>query len=323
MDRYLLQHVPLARVTTYVSSLLWGFQACLAFHAFTNHLRLSLSQRRQRSPYLWLWGFILFVSFISYLLFLREPYVPLMDARSYYEVYQARETVGGSATTAIWNAVLSLISIAFMVWRATIVHNRNHHVKWFPISAYLLYTGSCVTSVYFQIQGLIRVASAASAIPGSEIGDTIGADVTTPLQKAYQWWQLIEWLGSVGVSTVCSTSIFLRLISMRMKRTDERRPLNGWITTVLLESALPFTLVGVVAVILGKGLNDPIVFATPGPFESPHYSAPYLNHLLNTLRVNALVIGPQLILFRIIKGTTWTSSPTPSPNIPTSPPYPF
>ncbi|KAH6902185.1 hypothetical protein BKA70DRAFT_675148 [Coprinopsis sp. MPI-PUGE-AT-0042] len=166
MDRYLLQHVPLARVTTYVSSLLWGFQACLAFHAFTNHLRLSPSQRQQCSPYLWLWGFILFVSFISYLLFLR--------------VYQARETVGGSATTAIWNTVLSLISIAFMVWRATIVNNRNHHLKWFPISACLLFTGICVTSVYFQIQSLIRVASAASAIPGSEIGDTIGADVTTP-----------------------------------------------------------------------------------------------------------------------------------------------
>jgi hypothetical protein len=88
---------------------------CLGFHAFIIYSRLPLAQRRLRAPYVWLWSLMLILSMISYVLFLREPYIPLMDARSYLEVFKAKGTMKGSALAILWRGGLSLLGIGLMV----------------------------------------------------------------------------------------------------------------------------------------------------------------------------------------------------------------
>ncbi|KAH6902157.1 hypothetical protein BKA70DRAFT_1229206 [Coprinopsis sp. MPI-PUGE-AT-0042] len=86
------------------------------------------------------------------------------------------------------------------------------------------------------------------------------------------------------------------------------------IFAMILESALPFTLVGVVTAIC------------IGAMDTKHGAYRRAVHIFPFLMVfwtNALSLGPQLIIFRVISGATWTSNPTTHRTRPISQPILF
>ncbi|KAH6902174.1 hypothetical protein BKA70DRAFT_1521286 [Coprinopsis sp. MPI-PUGE-AT-0042] len=142
--------------------------------------------------------------------------------------------------------------------------------------------------------------------------------------RVYQEWRITNFSTSVAVNAITTPMICICLILMerKMKRLSERTgamfrsalPYRQ-LLTLLLESALPFTLVGVVGAICTGVIDD----------TDPTYRhAVHVLPILMVLWINALALGPQLIVFRIISGMTWTSrNPTTHRTQPISQPILF
>ncbi|KAH6902125.1 hypothetical protein BKA70DRAFT_1435286 [Coprinopsis sp. MPI-PUGE-AT-0042] len=111
---------------------------------------------------------------------------------------------------------------------------------------------------------------------------------------------------SVAVSAVATTMIFARLL-LTQRRVQKIGKESGTfeanlpyrkVMRLLLESALPFTIVGIAGAIIAA-LKD-----SPGPYGcwSTH-AFPFVLVLWS----NALALGPQLIALRVVSGVTETS----------------
>jgi hypothetical protein len=190
--------------------------------------------------------------------------------------------------------------------RASIAWSQIRYLSYLPRLAYIGYIGECfgflsvkitqrikgvcVQSVYSQMEALNHVEALASAAPSFELSDITGSEAIIPVQVAFQGWRRVDLLGSLSISTICSTLIAARLLLMQIRCTAQPKlqTLFWRAVTILLDSGLVFAPIGAIAVYLRKDMHE-IVFVTAGPFESSKYSAPYLNHFMDTLWINALV----------------------------------
>ncbi|KAH6902133.1 hypothetical protein BKA70DRAFT_1435294 [Coprinopsis sp. MPI-PUGE-AT-0042] len=127
---------------------------------------------------------------------------------------------------------------------------------------------------------------------------------------------------SVVVSIVTTVMISARLVLMekQMKRLALRsgtfRSVLPYrqVIALLLESAVPFTLVGVAGAIITGLINAR---------NSEYSRAVSVFPFIMVLWTNALALGPQVIIFRIISGTKWSSNPTTRRSRPISQPLMF
>ncbi|KAH6902150.1 hypothetical protein BKA70DRAFT_1405165 [Coprinopsis sp. MPI-PUGE-AT-0042] len=246
------------------------------------------------------WSIILhfFLLTIRFILFLRERRPHLIDApglwlpADYVGPGPVRETAASFGCTV----AISLIGDAFLVWLAAILWSHNRLMKWVPVVLYIIYFGAAIASTVFKVYTFRDVDLAAAkfvewfaeADRPAEYQE--GYDHFQALrlaQFAYQSWRITDFAMSVGSGIFKSALPYRRLIAL------------------LLESALPFTLVGVAGAISTAFID---------PFGQKQNKATTIFPLMIVLWTNPLALGPQLIIFRILSRKTWTSNPTTSPS---------
>ncbi|KAH6902175.1 hypothetical protein BKA70DRAFT_1229218 [Coprinopsis sp. MPI-PUGE-AT-0042] len=120
-----------------------------------------------------------------------------------------------------------------------------------------------------------------------------------PIQNAHRWWRAAEFMGSVGVSIVCTGLIGIRTIyqdglaggSRRSSNCCESGSSQGQVPliTALIESGLPSAIIGVVGIPIRirKLALDPPPVDRFHPFNV--HPSIYLNHVVHTLWLHALV----------------------------------
>ncbi|KAH6902148.1 hypothetical protein BKA70DRAFT_1435306 [Coprinopsis sp. MPI-PUGE-AT-0042] len=222
---------------------------------------------------------------------------------------------------------LSLAGDAFLAWRATVIWNHHRGLRCVPGVVYGLYCGVCVASLLSKARAL---KGESVLNPSSQL--KVGTNPDTMLkvdqaighvQAVYRVWRTVDFAMSVGVNIVTTAMITARLLLMErnMHRITSRSPTfkaglpYRQIIALLLESALPFTAIGVVAAVL-SGVNDP-------SDDTGSRKAVHAFPVMMALWTNSLALSPQLIIFRIISGTTWTSNPAPNESRPISQPILF
>ncbi|KAH6869090.1 hypothetical protein BKA70DRAFT_1491410 [Coprinopsis sp. MPI-PUGE-AT-0042] len=197
-------------------------------------------------------------------------------------------------------SLISLVGDAFLVWRATVIWNHHRMLRWVPTLVYAASFGICVVSLMKKF----------GAIRNTPEGGMDRWENLIQAQRTYHQWRITDFLTSVMVSLITTLMIYARLVFMERKMKHLSEQTGGTfrsalpyrqLLTLLLESALPFTLVGVVSAIC-TGVIDSM--------NPTHRHAVRVLPMLMVLWINFLALGPQLIVFRIISGTTWTSAPT-------------
>ncbi|KAH6902255.1 hypothetical protein BKA70DRAFT_1521345 [Coprinopsis sp. MPI-PUGE-AT-0042] len=302
--------IAIERAATVLYSIFAAFQVCLSGYTLIRFRRLKKEHQQIRRRYVYFLLVILCVSLVRFTLYLRENiprYSPDLWKNSV--VYDsARELAVSFGLTA----VLSLLGDAFLVWRTTIIWSHKRIIQCTPIVLYLIYFGICLASTTFRFRALTELIEETQAYMrrrGDPRWTILHLETIDRTQSVYQVWCGIEFAMSAVVNVVTTTLICIRLILLerKMKRvaaaSDTFRATLPYrqVLTLVLESALPCTLVAVAGAIMAGFLD---------PSKSTSTGALYGFPLMTVLWTNALALGPQFIIFRIISGTTWTSSPT-------------
>ncbi|KAH6869099.1 hypothetical protein BKA70DRAFT_1578872 [Coprinopsis sp. MPI-PUGE-AT-0042] len=296
----------IAIIVTYLSTSIWGVQFCLSIHAFTRFYTTSLDKQQQRVRYLALLSIIMILSTFPLVLFVREPYVPLIDSRSYHDLFNAVGTANECAALIGCKGLLALVGNGFMAWRAVTIWSASPSVKRLASAAFTCYIGICVLSVAFQVHALRSLAAAAPVLDFDHshrwsLGDS---PINPMLQAIFRRWRVVEFATSVGFNAILAASIYARLISMA--KSQEPRPRSATasfefpvtcrrLSIALLDSALPFSLLGI-AGLLSRGH----IYASENFATSPMIDITDLTH---TLWNQVLALGTQVMLFRILSGT--------------------
>ncbi|KAH6902121.1 hypothetical protein BKA70DRAFT_1567982 [Coprinopsis sp. MPI-PUGE-AT-0042] len=302
-------------------SALGSLQIYLSIRAFVQFLRLPHARRQYLKRYVWLSATILTVSMARFVIYVAATSENLLASPGLLRMF---DIVGSPIEAALsfgCTVVLALVGDAFLVWRATIIWSHDHRVRWIPAAVYLLYLSVCIVSSVFKVvsfQDYPTLKSPALTI----VLDADGITQDQQLRRStIQAWRIADFATSVLVSAVTTTMICIRLVLMKkeMKRVEEacsqfksaipyRR-----VITLLVESALPFNVVGAVGAISMASIGH----------DSSLTRAVILSTVMTVVWINCLALGPQLIIFRIISGVTWTSNPTTSISSPLSQPIQF
>ncbi|KAH6902233.1 hypothetical protein BKA70DRAFT_1435393 [Coprinopsis sp. MPI-PUGE-AT-0042] len=304
--------------------ILYSCLICLSAYALIQFRRLNREQKQsRRRRYVCFLVAILSLSLARFTLYLREPtprYSPELWKHSLV-VESALESGFSFGCTA----ALSLLGDAFLVWRTTVIWSHNRILKSIPILLYIIYFGICVASSTLRFRALSDLIEETKVYVKRENKTPWTAshlETMEHTQSVYQIWCGIEFAMSAAVSVATTTLICIRLILLERKMKQVAANSSTFksvlpyrqVLAILFESALPFTLVGVVGTIMAGFLD---------PSTSASSRAMYAFPLVTVLWTNGLALGPQFIIFRIISGTTWTSSPTTRRTQPVSQPILF
>ncbi|KIJ42132.1 hypothetical protein M422DRAFT_171524 [Sphaerobolus stellatus SS14] len=181
-----------------------------------------------------------------------------------------------SAQGAIWFNVLGsaadifadILSNALLIYRCYIIWNKSLTIIIFPS---LLFLGATAMAMMALVQ---------SALPGSSFF------VQQAVNYAVPWLSLTCGLNFLVTCLIAGRIIYFGRIGQGAFSNEAARFYTGTVA-ILIESALPFTLLGIVfAVLLGKGLPEELSFSVIwGIF---------------------VAISPQLIILRVAMGRGWT-----------------
>ncbi|KAH6880269.1 hypothetical protein BKA70DRAFT_1575873 [Coprinopsis sp. MPI-PUGE-AT-0042] len=280
--------------------LLATLQLCLSAYALVKFRRLSLEQQQSRRRYIFLLLLIFCLSATRFVLYLREntPYIVNGPGSRRYVILIAspEETAISFGCTA----ALSLVGDAFLVWRATVVWSHKRVLRWLPTILYTCSFGVCVSSFVFKRRSLRAAIAAAATEPTEKQVESI------PTTQALTW-RIADFTMSVVVSIVTTVLIIARLLLVRKKMQNlgnDSQALRSTlpymqIIVLLLESTVPFTLVGATAAIM-HGFID--------LKENKNMWALDAFPILIVLWTNSLALGPQFIALRIICGTSSTAT---------------
>ncbi|KAH6902132.1 hypothetical protein BKA70DRAFT_674623 [Coprinopsis sp. MPI-PUGE-AT-0042] len=289
---------------TYLLSSLWGIQACLLVHTLTQFNHSPVEQRKDRRRFVFFSGLVFLLSTTSWVFFLREPSIPLMDPfASYQDMYNERESILDSASRIGCNHAASLVGVAFLISRATITWNHTHYSRWIPSAAYMLYLGVCIASTFFQVDALRRLSRAASDLwdQNGSVSIWDAVEVTDPLQKSFKWWRKAEFMGSVAVSVISA----LMIAGPRLWSLWRLREPHGYRMVISLESGVVLggVVIGAIGVFLKSRERDENPIPFPGGFEP----TPDVTYLMHAIWISTLAISSQSILFQLVSRTTLSS----------------
>ncbi|KAH6902120.1 hypothetical protein BKA70DRAFT_1307306 [Coprinopsis sp. MPI-PUGE-AT-0042] len=308
-------------VAAILYSALGSLQIYLSVHAFAQFRRLPEARRQQLRRYVYLSALILALSIARFVIYVSAASDNLMDSPGLLRMF---DIVGSPIEAALsfgCTTVLALVGDAVLVWRATIIWSHDHRVRWIPIAVYLLYLGVCIISSVFKslsFQGYPPLKSL-EFMTGSDI------EVLTQDQQlrrsTIQAWRITDFAMSVVVSVVTTTMICIRLLLMKKKIDRIGKGCSQLMSTLpysrlitfLVESSLPFNVVGAIGAISMAGIGH----------ESSLTWGLAFSTVMMVLWINCLALGPQVIIFRILSGTTWTSNPSTRTSPPLSQPIHF
>ncbi|KAH6902201.1 hypothetical protein BKA70DRAFT_1568025 [Coprinopsis sp. MPI-PUGE-AT-0042] len=303
-------------------------QLCLTVYSLVRFRRLTLEQRKKPKA----------IHFVSPPdpWFINHPLRPVLERgpRIHFDppgLWQCSIMIASLSETAIsfgCTTALALVGDAFLVWRAAVVWSHKPILKWFPILLYICSFAVSLASSFFQWRAL-HVILANSASNSTALGPVQQDNMENSdphhiahVRATYQLWRFADFSMSVAVSVATTTLIIARLLLLqrRLKNLSENSvaltstlPYRQ-IIALVLESALPFTLVGVIGAVATVFID---------PEGKRHKWALDSFPILLVLWTNALALGPQFIAFRIICGTTWTSNPSTNHTRPVSQPLLF
>ncbi|KAH6902168.1 hypothetical protein BKA70DRAFT_1405173 [Coprinopsis sp. MPI-PUGE-AT-0042] len=305
----------LEHVATLFYSALLTIQVYLSAITLLRFLLLPFEQKKRRQRYVYFLFFTLSLSVGRFIFYLRE-----LQGESENELQVQHSTVLHTRRWAITQlegpiepaasfgctALLWLAGDAFLVWRATIIWSGHRLLRWIPMLVYAISCGVCITSFVCKLRALNAMSGAWTE--GEPTRGFQGEELFRRARMAYYTWRITDFSMSVVVSVVTTTMICARLILMKKKKkhllqvgSTLRSALPyRHIFTIILESSLPFTLVGVASTIRAATLD--IKYRT---YRRQVHIFPFLV----VLWTNALSLGPQLIAFRVISGTSWMSNP--------------
>ncbi|KAH6902122.1 hypothetical protein BKA70DRAFT_1435283 [Coprinopsis sp. MPI-PUGE-AT-0042] len=301
-------------VAAMLYSALGSLQIYLAVHAFAQFRRLPQPRQQHLKRYVFLSVLILVLSVARFVIYVWAASDNLQDSPGLLRMF---DIVGSPIEATLsfgCTTVLALVGDAVLVWRATIIWSHDHSVRWIPIAVYLLYLGVCILSSVFKWRSFQGYPSLKShEVTTCENGGLITQDYQHR-RSAIQAWRIADFAISVLVSVVTTTMISIRLLLMKKEMNRIEKECSQFkstlpyrrVITLLVESALPFNLVGAIGAIAMGSIGHGSCLTWPLAVSS----------VLMVLWINCLALGPQLIIFRILSGTTWTSNPT----TPTSPP---
>ncbi|TFK35404.1 hypothetical protein BDQ12DRAFT_611822 [Crucibulum laeve] len=181
-----------------------------------------------------------------------------------------------AANSAIWwqtlsttaNILVNFLGDGLMLYRCYIIWQGRWSIIAFPI---LLYLGSISMAIALLVQ---------SALPGSDFfkGKTVNFGIP---------WAAL----SVSLNVIVTSLIIYRLLKVRrdLREAFSKAALRMYtgISAILVESALPFSLLGIAfAITYGKNYDEGPAFL----FAWGSFSA----------------LSPQFIIFRVTGGKSWT-----------------
>jgi len=240
---------------------------------FSTNLILSLppSTRKGRDVYMYIGGLILALVTIVVLtdaIFLEFMWIDHRNGPGGPLGYlQANSSIWWQTLGTAANQVSNFIGDGLLMYRCFVIYNNNPLVIVFPV---ILYLGSISMAVMTLIQ---------SAAPGSNFfqGKTVNFGVP--------WASL-----SVALNVTLTCLIILRILRARKnarKYFDDHDTIYTSLASILVESSLPFSILGIAfAITYGKTLDEGPAFL----FAWSAFSG----------------LSPQFIIFRVATGRAWT-----------------
>ncbi|KAH6902160.1 hypothetical protein BKA70DRAFT_1521281 [Coprinopsis sp. MPI-PUGE-AT-0042] len=293
-------------------SSLGAFQVYLTGHAASRFFRLPLEKRRRLQRYVYLLAFILLISITRFILYIRETTVNLTDwpdrtlAADAIPLSPPELVISYTATT-----LQALVGDAFLVWRASLLWNHNRILKWFPVAIYAVYLGVSIFSTVLKVHAWKENFIAFSQLDGPNPDIEMANHMLLVARIALRRLFILDFVASVVVSGITTWLIIIRLLLAKRKMQRIVRELGGdafrstlpygRVITLLLESALPFTLVGVAGAIATAFID-----ADAGGVDKASQGS----IVMYAIWCNSLAFGPQLIIFQILSEATWTTNPT-------------
>ncbi|KAH6902145.1 hypothetical protein BKA70DRAFT_1229192 [Coprinopsis sp. MPI-PUGE-AT-0042] len=328
----------------------------LTVHTLIRFKLLAVEQKERRRRYVLLLLVLFALSASRFTLYLREGIPRFTDSPGVWiflddiSVTSGPDRIESKAEYVVsfgCTAAMSLLGDAFLVWRATVIWNHHRVLRWVPCLAFLVYCAICVTSLSIKASALEGdIVSKPGVRSYKELYKAWFQDpqsfneneirrinqAIVRVRAVFRTWRTIDFSMSVGVNILTTGMITVRLLLMErnMNRISAHSATfraglpYKQIITWLLESALPFTIISVVAAVL-SGVNDPT--DESGTRKAVHafpiMMVLWTNALINNTQCMHQALGPQIIIFRIISGTTWTSNPAPNASRPISQPILF
>ncbi|KAH6902128.1 hypothetical protein BKA70DRAFT_1521256 [Coprinopsis sp. MPI-PUGE-AT-0042] len=305
---------------------LWAHSLALAVQVYLTGLalvrfrRLTVEHRQERRRYVYFLFVLLLLSMVRFGVSLAQnswtpPTSSTFPATGAYPL-----STHGDILTWVSTAALSLAGDAFLAWRASVVWDHHRVLKRVPCAVYAAYLGVCIASLVFKSLALRDLVSDTNSEAWGNIKLRTQAFERTAM--LYRPWRIADFSMSVAVNVVSTTMIVARLLLTRKRVEKVCREVGVLkvgipyrrVMRLVLESALPFTVVGVAGAITVGLMNS-----------SSHYGR-WLTHAFAFIVVfwsNALALGPQLIALRVISGVAWKSNATSRHTRPISQPLVF
>ncbi|KAH6880283.1 hypothetical protein BKA70DRAFT_1447330 [Coprinopsis sp. MPI-PUGE-AT-0042] len=313
-------------------SFLVAIQLCLSGYALIQFRRLTREQQQSRRRYVYFLIAILSLSLARFTLYLREPAPRYSPELWKHSVVLDSALESGFSFGCI--AALSLLGDAFLVWRTTVIWSHNRVLKCIPIVLYIIYFGICVASSSLRFRALSNLIAETKLYvkrADKTRWTALHLETMERTQSAYQIWCGIEFAMSATVSVATTTLICIRLILLERKMKRVAAESSAFksvlpyrqILALLLEATFPFTLVGVVGTIMAGFLDPSTSASSKAMYAFPLVTVLWTNGLKPVRGFAKQALGPQFIVFRIISGTTWTSSHTTRRTRPLSQPILF
>ncbi|TFK19057.1 hypothetical protein FA15DRAFT_223723 [Coprinopsis marcescibilis] len=267
-----------------------GLQACLCIQSLSIVLSYPREKRNSHLRYIIIMMALLALSI----------YALVDDGRSLITLFLLYPDLLSGATPEysrpLWSrgshasslGAIQVIGDAVLVWRCYIIWAHKRWVIVFPLIA------------LFASLGLGVVATVA------DVMDAAG-NHTLPDRKL----QAAYFLASVGASVISTGLIVSRLIRMKneLRRSlpEDTRAFSVYdrVVSILIESALPFTIFGVVSAIT-FALESPSGTDSHGTRNVPIEVA---TSVVIPLWCLSLGLAPMLIIHRVVMGTSWINDP--------------
>ncbi|KAH6869103.1 hypothetical protein BKA70DRAFT_1491425 [Coprinopsis sp. MPI-PUGE-AT-0042] len=311
--------------------------ACLLLHSLSWFSQPSPRQDKH-NRYIRLMRLNLLPSTAFVVTWVIESGVPLMDSIDYTIVYASLETGKWSASAGICSTMVELMGGALMVWRATAALERNRYLRQIPGVTYAFFLGICIASLARQIQTIGLIGRAVSNIQGPWPGSCTTAPAPNMTCKTFaeHWFSIQEPMAAFDVSEYREEA--LRICDKELQHPSPIQP--GSLESVgerrhLLDdddflpncgspsrkelSSLQYAFGARVieplqttyrwwrrTQSLGSFSLSLSSISVPGPVDSLEYETwLYTNnvkHVMHVLWIHAQVLGPQLLLFRMLSG---------------------
>ncbi|KAJ2915228.1 hypothetical protein MD484_g5178, partial [Candolleomyces efflorescens] len=178
---------------------------------------------------------------------------------------------GGSAT----GVALDIIGNGILIYRCYVIWEGR---LWVPILPTVIFLISIVMAV-------LSLTASASPLVSIDLGGALGDTV----------WGTTWFLLSVAVNVLVTALITSRIVreQKRLGRVLDTHRVRVYtdVVAILIESALPFTVLGIVA----------------GVMHAVGYLNPDLSDALVEAWFAFCALSPQLIIFRVMTGRAWSS----------------